>query len=461
MLLAAMLALGCAPSPTPTPTSTPLPSPSPAPTAEIAVTPTTVVQVQASEAVSLTAEPVKFPEGTDARPGPWSPVGDAMIAYLVVRDGAALGPVGRLWTVDVEKAEPLWDSGDMQEPIRRTHMADWLGDGTLVLARQDGMFVSSDGIRSVQVSGLSGQPRSVTASPDGTTAFVNGPEGSWLIGSDGTARTPQGLPPLGFDSWEWRADSRALALAVSGGEYFVMSAVADTVEKFAQAPSIAATDPVPPPRWLSDGRVLLSDATRVSHGGAKGYGHRVADPVSAVAASLTELIGIAPNPWMPSDASSWVSRDGRYVLYPQYVRVEASSEVQLADTWLLSVETLEARQMGPIQDPVWAPSAERFAYRDGGMLALWVMESETSYGLVTGDLAIEHLCWSPDSRWILYTTSDGAFWIVAGDGHAGPARLASEVAWDPAPTWSPTGDRFAASMTTDGGPPILTLVTVE
>ncbi len=411
--------------------------------------------------ISFTRQVVDFDAGQDVRPGPWSPDGSSMVAFVVVRESSTLGPVGHLWTVDTDAGRSLWDSGDLEGPVQGAMMADWLPDGTLVLARQDGTIVSSDGQRVAEVSGLEGQPQEVSVSPDGRTVFVNGPDDSWLVDSSAAARQVTGRPDRGFASWSWRGDSGALALSVTGGEFFVIDVESATAQKFAAAPSISGGR-MPPPRWLVDGRVFLSGATRLTYEGAPAFEHRVVDPETTRAEPLHALIGIPPNRWLPLDGSAWVSPDGAYVIHPEYSLPEGGAgEAVLWASWLYDVRGGQARRIDPVTDPVWAPDSERSAYRKETGLAVWHVESDTSVALSDGEAQVVQYTWSPDGRWILFSDGEGALWITSGDGRAGPTRVADHVVWEPGPTWSPVGDRFAATIGTNDEAPRLALVTVE
>ena len=205
-LLVALVTAGCellSPTEVPTPVppipvaeATPAVEPEPTgpPTVQI------VTPVTAGVPVSFTTEIVAFDPTMDVLPGSWSPDGKSLVAYVVNpedQDGTGMWINGHLWTVDTDRAEPLWESGDMQGPVPDERMAEWRADGTLVLARADGMLVRPDGSEAGEVAGIDLQVREVDVAPDGVTVFANGPEGSWLVDGSGTARgarRPTGRP---------------------------------------------------------------------------------------------------------------------------------------------------------------------------------------------------------------------------------------------------------------------------
>ena len=61
-----------------------------------------------------------------------------------------------------------------------------------------------------------------------------------------------------------------------------------------------------------------------------------------------------------------------------------------------------------------------------------------------------HPAWSPDGKWIAYTTwgaTGGALWKAKADGTALPIRLVTDSAFYADPTWSPDGARIAVIST--------------
>jgi hypothetical protein len=411
--------------------------------------------------ISLTRRVVGFAAGTAARPGPWSPQGEALVAYVVVREPTAAGPIGHLWTVDVATASPQWDSGDMEGPFLTLPMAGWLADGTLVLARQDGPWVRPDGTRVSPSPEIEGQPLAVTVAPDGRESFVEAADGSWLVAADGTAQPVMGRPESGFGAWSWRDESQALALVTGGGEYYALDVVTATAHAIAMAPPAGLSGPIAPPRWLRDGRVLLSNATQVDYEGGTALEHLIAGPQISQTVPINELIGMPPNRAMPLDASSWVSPDGQRIVYPQFTVDRAGSASQTA-SWLYDVGRGKARRMPILADPVWAPDSRRLAYRADGRLAIWDTATGTSLILTPGQSSsVEHVSWSPDGRWLLFSDSDGALWITQSDGQTFPEQVADHMIWEPAPTWSPNSDRFAATLADGEETARLTLVTVQ
>jgi hypothetical protein len=408
--------------------------------------------------VTATVTAFAFPDGVDARPGPWSPDGADMLAYVVVspNEGAPEGPVVRLWTVDTAAAAPLWDSGDVQDTIdRAAALGAWRADGLLVLPRADGALVDASGERGPDVEGIAGQPREVTLAPDGTTALLAGPDGAWLLGADNRVRAIEGRPKESFDNWSWRPDSGALALSVTGGDYYVVLTDTLQAEKIAEAPGVDGGGRMPPPRWLVGDRILLSAATWTRGASGPALDHRVVQIDGGRSDSLAALLGLAPNVTMPDDIATWVSPDGGWIVYPQTVPGTGDAEgavwqYRVQASWLMDLHAGRTRQIGAVVDPVWSPDSRRLAWRDAGALVVLTVDTG-ALELARPEGGPQHIAWSPDGRWLLYTDTADALWIVSADGLAGPSRLATRSVWPTAPTWAPTGDRFAASVVDDRG----------
>ena len=106
---------------------------------------------------------------------------------------------------------------------------------------------------------------------------MNGPEGSWLVDADGGVRRVSGRPAAGFSNWSWSPDGRWIGLSRSNGDYYLLDVASAEAERVAKAPPAGLTGRMPPPRWMSDGRMLLSQATPVRSGSGAVLDFRLVD----------------------------------------------------------------------------------------------------------------------------------------------------------------------------------------
>jgi len=422
-------------------------------------------------------ETVAFDPAMDVLPGPWSPDGKSLVAYVVDRedqDATGMWINGRLWTVDADRAAPLWDSGDMQGPVPDERMAEWRADGTLVLARADGMLVRPDGSEAGEVRGIDLQVREVDVAPDGVTVFANGPEGSWLVDGSGTARGIAGVLKPGIDNWEWRPDSARLATAGSGGRYGVIDVPSATYRPIADSPNIGAGGGrIAAPRWLADGRVLLSDATYVEDAGGGHTEHWIVEPDTLAITRADDLLGVPRGEGVDAIALHWVSPGGRHIVHPEYTSVPmppppypgaatpgpgATMREQRA-TRIYDVALATSRAIETVQESRWAPAGDRFAGTGPDRRGLWVYDAAagSKAAIVGPDVTVAWLVWSPDGRWLLFSDdppndSIAGLWLAASDGGAAPVRVAGGDGFWQYVTWSPAGDRFAVSVPSAADP---------
>lgn len=428
-------------------------------------------------AIAFATRSVEVPDrpdlvGADFRPGTWSPDGRSLVVWRAVAEDADGRPVGRLGIVDAadaaigaEGAEGqapilVWESGDVEAKFETERAAEWLRDGTLVIARSDGMLVQPDGepvSDGDAVTELRGQVREVLIAPNGRSWLAMGSDRTWLIGTDRVARELAGSEVDGAQAWSWRSDSAALAVAV-GAKYFTLDVETAAVDLVIEIQPFDSEREPPPPRWLAGGKLFVTAPAAPSPGGL-GAVHHVVEPIQRSAIELHSALGLQINPVTPYDGSNWVSPDGRYVLYPEVV--ESDGNASHRASWIYDVPGERAREHPPVGSPTWSPDGRRFAWVEAGVLLVGDIEAREPVAPAEGVVAdgARTPVWSPDGRWLLFADEDGAAQLVRADGLAGPERLAPFARWSPPPTWSPAGDRFAVSI--GDGPDATQLVIVH
>jgi hypothetical protein len=419
-----------------------------------------------SATISTTTEVFALEEGMAAFPGPWSPDGESLAAFVAVGESNSAGPLVRVFALavpgssDEYEPAPPWDSGDVQDELARADgLAAWDAGGNLVLPRSDGMRVAVDNGAVQDSEALDGQPREIVMAPDRRTVFAYGPEGAWTVDGSGRIRVIEIPAGERIEAASWRADSAAIALAGRAGAYYVADAATGTVQEIADAPVAQGPASVPAPRWLADGRVLLSGATWVGHGRQHTLDHRVVDPDGEPGATVAGMLDLPPSPAVPVDAEQWASPDGSWLVYPEIVSSGEAGVYEHATTWLLGTRRGEKIALPPLVDPLWSPDSARIAYRSDGGLSVWHGAEGARRSRVAG-IGAKSFSWSPDGRWITYADGDGSLWLVASDGSAGPELLAERVRWDRAPTWAPTSDRIAVAAMDEAGKPSLLAIYV-
>ncbi len=404
------------------------------------------VAPEARQAITYSLTQVDLPAGLEGRPGPWSPDGSALVAYFGGADARGSWS-GRLWIVDAETGRPRHDSGDVQADPAERQAAAWLADGRLALARADGMFVDAQGDPLDSPAGLDGQIRQVFADPTGQRILATGPDGAWIVQPGGAARFLSGWPPAGQANWSWSPDGTRILLGHADGRYALIDAQTGESIRIADGFERPGAEGLPAPRWLADGRVLLAAARELRYQDGSEFDHRLVDPASTAASSLTEFLGIPRNPLRPERLDRWVSPRGRYLLYPEYAAGESEDAASARATWLLDLEAGRLRSMAPLDGrPHWSPPGDRFAVIGGSTIDLYDPEMGPVLSQSLPEAAIEPPAWSPDGRWLLLRSAGERLWLLAADGSAEPLLLAEGVTWPPAPTWSPASPRFAMAL---------------
>jgi len=428
--------------------------------------------------------PVRRPDlaAADLRPGRWSPDGGALVAWQVV-DRAATVLAGRAWLVAAPADDgtgqaplpsPVWDSGDIEGPLEPglEHLAVWLADGTLAVARSDEMLITADGLPGPPVAGLGErQLRGLLPAPDGTRLLAYGPAGAWIVAADGraeavaeSAAASSARAAEGLGAWTWRPDGGALAAAggaeilvadlLTGGPLAIVARVdavgGDPVADAASTPEGSADQPAMP-RWLADGTLFLGGPSPLA-GGRPDYLYRAIHADGTIAFALPEQLGRDPSPVPVAGASAWVAPDGRAILYPEVVAGPDGPAVRAS--WLYDVATGQARALPPMVDAVWSPDGGRVAWSEAGAVLVRDLDSDRVAVLASaGAAGSARFAWSPDGRWLLFGGALGDLWLARADATAGTVRVAEDVAWEPlGPTWSPSSDRFALAVRgPDGG----------
>ncbi|MCA9738120.1 MAG: PD40 domain-containing protein [Gemmatimonadetes bacterium] len=105
-----------------------------------------------------------------------------------------------------------------------------------------------------------------------------------------------------------------------------------------------------------------------------------------------------------------------------------------------------------IRDATPSPDGSRLAFAVLGDLYVMDWPDGTPRRLTRMDAQEAHPVWSPDGRWIAFTTwsgaeDDGALYRVRADGRGTPERVTTEPGYYTDPVWSPDGARIVALRT--------------
>ncbi len=457
-LLALGGAAGCAPFSAPAEDPAPA-APTPVPDdlgtviapAEMPISvPAPIVSPEPTSTISLTLQTAAFDPALDVWPGPWAPDGSALVAYVVTAEDEVgmSGPTGRLWTVDAGTALPLWDSGDIEDAFMWGGLAEWQPDGTLVLARADGMKVHADGSPAGDVEGIDGQVTRVDVSPDGQTTFAAGVSEGWLVGADNIARKVQNDAGANFADWTWRADSQSLALSECGGELFMLDVITATTRAIAAVPSGDHGGCMGAPRWLARNALVAGEPDTV------------VDIDTSTTRSMDEWLGNDTAGDAPLSRVASVSPDGRFVVVDAYWPLgegptpsgyPGPSSPVLRERTLRDLVAGTSRSMETTgRSPVWSPTSDRFAVAtDDGSLVVYSAAEDAQHVIVgRGSVGAGSFEWSPDGRWLVFNRYGTELWLAASDGSTGPALVTYNVGYGAPPpvTWALDGHRFAVAL---------------
>lgn len=121
-----------------------------------------------------------------------------------------------------------------------------------------------------------------------------------------------------------------------------------------------------------------------------------------------------------------------------------------ADRWqdavAFAVETV-AESPGNLRRPTPSPDGRHLAFREGGDLVVLDLATKARRVLFDGFDTELDFRWSPDSRWIAYSTDDRDFnsdvWVVRADGSAPAVNVSRHPANDASPRWSADGKVLA------------------
>jgi Tol biopolymer transport system component len=286
-----------------------------------------------------------------------------------------------------------------------------------------------------------------SVSPDGRHVFFEHRSGNDAFQGDYQIRRLDVETGQVLDITAGKAEGAAAGRLSSGGAF---------------APEVS-----PDGRWLAFGR-MIPDGT-ISYKGHRfgprtalwlrdldtGAEHVLMDPISAAIESGSKVLRTLPGyTWAPDGASIVLSQGGQI----RRVQVE-SGEVSTIPFQARVQRTISgmAYQQFRITDSPFRAKFLRWhtASPDGGTVAfqavgrIWTVpasggESER----LTGDMADRQEfapAWSPDGRWIAYTTWDdlegGHLWKVRASG-GDPVQLTSDAAEYVHPSWSPDGSEL-------------------
>jgi len=397
--------------------------------------------------------------GAPAFPLSWSPDGTSLLALLPTGRSDALGrPMGRLVVLDTTGAL-TWDSGDLEAPIGGQTPADWLADGTLVLARRDGTFVRPNGSQASSASGLEGQPREVWVAPRRQRALLLGPDAAFVV--------RPGQAALRLDEWPlangtspqpgfaWSPDGGRIAVSAADGRHLLFDASNGTAALLLEDGSHPwevgpPKDFWPAPTWLADGRLLLGTAIRRRYSDGDVYDHRIVNTTSARALELASTFGLEP---LEQSVDASVSANGRYVLRSSPSNAEASD----GRAWLIDVLNAKAQSLPGLGEPLWSPGGDRWLRMDAAGIAL-ITKIDENDALVQlpvpleSEAGLREASWSPDGRWILVLQEDGNLVLVDAEGLSaalGIRRLNTMLGTVEEPfhvAWAADGRRLALRM---------------
>ena len=385
----------------------------------------------------------------------YSPDG-GLIAFITDREGQS-----NLWVMNADGSDPR---AVFTEPLTRAVEPAWTPDGEYIIVRvqsvspnpggKSGLWMyHRDGGDGIQV--VDGQPAAAwpSVSRDGRHLFFHvytGPPG--LQGRDALA-----------GHWQVRRKD------LQTGEITNVTSGTAAQQVRASSGSAYAAEISP------DGR-SMAFARRIAGGTISYRGHRfgprtalwirdletgservVMDPITVDNTEGIKTLRILPGYSWSADGSEIVLtqggkirrldvESGEVATVPFRARVQRTiSEMARAD-FRIDDEPFHARFLR------WygaSPDRSRIAFQSVGRIWTMPMDGGTPQRLTSGDGAFEFSpSWSPDGRWIAYTTWDGGdgghVWRIPSAGGT-PERLTTTASEYAHPVWSPDGSELVVT----------------
>lgn len=374
----------------------------------------------------------------------YSPDG-RMIAFVSDRSGQ-----NNLWVMDADGGNPRAVVDDPD--VRVTEIA-WTADGDIVANQSGG---DRGGIWRYSVDGEEGAKLVEAGSWPSLSA-----DGRYLYYQDRIGSIPR---PGGGDLFRGLYQLRRLGLTeTETQDIAVTGGIAEGVSLLGSSGGAIAPEISPDGRWLAFARRVVGGT--ISYKGHR-YGPRTAlwlrdlqtgeermvmDPIEQDMAEGVKVLRVLPGySWTPDGGSIVLSQggrirkldvpSGRVATIPFTARVQRVVAERIYQEFRITDEPFEARYLR------WhtaSPDGDRLVFQAVGRI--WVQELPRGEPRrLTQDLgAMEYgPVWSPDGRWIAFTTWDelegGHVWRVAVPG--GELERVSTVAGEYVnPAWSPDG----------------------
>lgn len=198
------------------------------------------------------------------------------------------------------------------------------------------------------------------------------------------------------------------------------------------------------PAWTPDGKFVIFASDRAAGWKIWRIGGSGIGGVTQVTSGST------------ADSSPSVSPDGNRVTFvgrTYHPDVNQWGDYQL---WVVGVDGTNLTQFREGKTPQWAPDGTRVAYvfpdrnpnsGEYGKDQLYVMNEDGSNvtQITNDDCNHESPAWSPDGKWIAYSSDKAEqprknwdIWVIHADG-THPTQLTTNVSFDGDPCWSPDG----------------------
>lgn len=162
--------------------------------------------------------------------------------------------------------------------------------------------------------------------------------------------------------------------------------------------------------------------------------------VMAAGGSRQRGVPLGETPPFSSEYKPSFAPDRRHFAYTRY---QPGSEGAQPEIWRAALDGKGDRLLRPGWLPRWSPKGGRIAYvsPDGGT---WLMNARTGRRIHRiGETAFS-LDWSPDGRWIVYTSGAADLSVARANGKGAPRRLISSgLTQAVEAVWSPNGRRIA------------------